>query len=79
MKINYKLFDPDGGVNLAKKKARLVLYPLHTSFYMNTEVCNGSSTIKFLLRELQFLFTGVLQDVLVWQPTHPELKILYLP
>ena len=34
----------------------VVLYPLHTSFYMNTEVCNGSSTIKFLLRELRFLF-----------------------
>ena len=25
MKINYKLIDPDGGVNLAKKKARLGL------------------------------------------------------
>ena len=26
MKINYKLIDPDGGVNLAKKRARLGLY-----------------------------------------------------
>ena len=25
MKINYELIDPDGGVNLAKKKARLGL------------------------------------------------------